>query len=101
MIAVVGSLDLGLDLVVPVPRHPVPGGTVLARHPGGKGAHQAVAAARLGGETASVGLLGDDEAAGVIPAAVRPVDTAADGDSSRGAPAVALAEGRTPGQPAR
>ncbi|MGW3314626.1 hypothetical protein [Streptomyces fungicidicus] len=94
--AVVGSLDP--DLVVPVPRHPVTGGTVLARHPGGKGAHQAVAAARLGGDVA---LVGDDDAAGVTPDAVRPVDTAADGGSFHGALAVAPAEGRTLGQSAR
>lgn len=73
MIAVVGSLNL--DLVAPVPRHPVPGETVLggdiAQHPGGKGANQAVAAARLGGETAFVGRVGDDDAAEVMLDAAR------------------------------
>jgi ribokinase len=61
-IAVVGSINL--DLVVPVPRHPVPGETVLggelAEHPGGKGANQAVAAARLGAQVAMVGRVGAD-----------------------------------------
>lgn len=65
MIAVVGSLNL--DLVTPVPGHPVPGETVLggdiAQHPGGKGANQAVAAARLGGDVAFVGRVGADGAA--------------------------------------
>ncbi|WP_112467326.1 ribokinase [Streptomyces triticisoli] len=73
MIAVVGSLNL--DLVTPVPRHPVPGETVLggdiAEHPGGKGANQAVAAARLGGQVAMIGRVGEDDAADVMAAAVR------------------------------
>ena len=73
MIAVVGSLNL--DLVAPVPRHPVPGETVLggdiAQHPGGKGANQAVAAARLGAPVAFVGRVGDDEAGRVMAEAVR------------------------------
>ncbi|MHC3450234.1 ribokinase [Streptomyces prasinus] len=73
MIAVVGSLNL--DLVAPVPQHPVPGETVLggdiAQHPGGKGANQAVAAARLGGNVAFVGRVGEDDAAHVMLDAVR------------------------------
>ncbi|KPC96395.1 ribokinase [Streptomyces sp. NRRL F-6602] len=73
MIAVVGSLNL--DLVTSVPHHPVPGETVLggdiAQHPGGKGANQAVAAARLGGEVAFVGRVGDDDAAEVMLRAAR------------------------------
>jgi ribokinase len=72
VIAVVGSLNL--DLVAPVPHHPVPGETVLGRdiaeHPGGKGANQAVAAARLGGRVALVGRVGTDDAAGVMRDAV-------------------------------
>lgn len=63
-VVVVGSLNL--DLVVRVQRHPVPGETVLggdaSRHPGGKGANQAVAAARLGRRVAMVGCVGDDDA---------------------------------------
>jgi ribokinase len=62
MIAVVGSINL--DLVVPVPHHPVPGETVLggalAEYPGGKGANQAVAAARLGAAVSMVGMVGAD-----------------------------------------
>ncbi|WP_141584570.1 ribokinase [Actinomadura sp. WMMA1423] len=61
-VVVVGSLNA--DLVVDVERRPAPGETVLgsdlATHPGGKGANQAVAAARLGGRAAIVGRVGDD-----------------------------------------
>ncbi|MGQ0719832.1 MAG: PfkB family carbohydrate kinase [Pseudonocardiales bacterium] len=49
-VTVVGSVNL--DLVAAVPRLPDPGETLtatgLARHPGGKGANQALAARRLG-----------------------------------------------------
>jgi ribokinase len=62
VIAVVGSINL--DLVVAVERHPAPGETVVGgdcrQLPGGKGANQAVAAARLGGEVAMVGRVGAD-----------------------------------------
>jgi ribokinase len=64
MITVVGSLNQ--DIVVRVPRHPHPGETVLGSGhfvaAGGKGANQAVAAARLGQSVAMVGRVGDDEA---------------------------------------
>ncbi|ROQ59899.1 ribokinase [Streptomyces sp. 840.1] len=59
---VVGSANA--DLVVGVERRPAPGETVLgsdlAVHPGGKGANQAVAAARLGARTALLARVGDD-----------------------------------------
>lgn len=62
-VAVVGSVNV--DLVVRVPRLPGPGETVLGgdlrRFPGGKGANQAVAAARLGGAVSLVARVGDDE----------------------------------------
>ena len=62
-IVVVGSLNV--DLVVRVPRFPAPGETVVgtgfAVFPGGKGANQAVAAARLGGDVHMVGRVGDDD----------------------------------------
>ena len=62
MIAVVGSINL--DLLVAVERHPAPGETVVGgdcrQFPGGKGANQAVAAARLGGTVAMVGRVGAD-----------------------------------------
>jgi len=62
VIVVFGSLNM--DLIVPVPRLPGPGETVLspshATAPGGKGANQAVAAARAGGEVVMVGCVGRD-----------------------------------------
>lgn len=61
-IIVVGSANM--DLVTRVPRCPRPGETLLgsgfATVPGGKGANQAVAAARLGAETCFVGCVGED-----------------------------------------
>jgi ribokinase len=61
-IVVVGSVNL--DLVVRVARLPEPGETVgggtFARVPGGKGANQAVACARLGAEVTMVGAVGRD-----------------------------------------
>jgi ribokinase len=68
-IVVLGSLNL--DLVVTVPHLPHPGQTVLgdglASYPGGKGANQAVAAARLGGQVAMIGRVGNDSfGAGLI-----------------------------------
>ncbi len=61
-IAVVGSINI--DLVVEVPRMPTPGETLRGRnvalYPGGKGANQAVAAARLGADVALYGKVGDD-----------------------------------------
>lgn len=63
-VVVVGSLNR--DLTVITTRHPVPGETVLGtRHywdNGGKGANQAVAAARLGAHVAMLGMVGDDAA---------------------------------------
>jgi ribokinase len=64
VIALVGSINL--DVVVGVERHPVPGETVVGggrqELPGGKGANQAVAAARLGATVAFVGRVGADDA---------------------------------------
>jgi ribokinase len=61
-VLVVGSVNI--DLVVSVDHLPRPGETVIggrfARHHGGKGANQAVAAARLGASTAFIGAVGDD-----------------------------------------
>ena len=62
-ITVVGSINL--DLVARVERLPRPGETVtdadFARVPGGKGANQAVAAARLGAQVSLFGCVGGDE----------------------------------------
>jgi ribokinase len=61
-VVVVGSLNM--DLVMRVPRVPV-GGETLNGHefrtlPGGKGANQAVACARLGAQVCMIGQVGDD-----------------------------------------
>jgi ribokinase len=62
-LTVVGSINL--DLVAHAERLPRPGETVtgasFARIPGGKGANQAVAAARLGATVTLVGCIGADE----------------------------------------
>ena len=59
-IIVVGSLNM--DFVVSVEQLPAPGETVLGRNfqmiPGGKGANQAVAAAKLGGNSVAVRMVG-------------------------------------------
>ena len=59
-ILVVGSVNV--DLVLGVPRHPEPGETITGtgsrRSPGGKGANQACAAARLGGDVRFAGRTG-------------------------------------------
>ena len=71
-VVVVGSANV--DLVLPVQRIPRPGETVLAsgltRGPGGKGANQAVAAARAGASTAFVASLGADESGELLRAAL-------------------------------
>lgn len=62
-VCVVGSINM--DLVVRSPRLPGPGETLLggpfSTSPGGKGANQAVAAARMGAAVSFVGRIGDDE----------------------------------------
>ena len=61
-ILVVGSINM--DLVVRTPRMPQPGETVLGSQfmasPGGKGANQAVAVARLGARCKLIGRVGQD-----------------------------------------
>jgi len=61
-IVVVGSINM--DLVANAAHIPAAGETILGNdfltHPGGKGANQAVAAARLGASVAMVGQLGSD-----------------------------------------
>jgi ribokinase len=63
-VTVLGSLNT--DISLPVPHLPAPGETVLAVAAatfgaGGKGANQAVAAARLGATVRMAGCLGDDD----------------------------------------
>ncbi len=68
MIVVVGSVNL--DLVATVDRLPQPGETVPARSftsvHGGKGANQAVAASRLGGDVALIAAVGSDGGSGEL-----------------------------------
>ncbi|WP_412078286.1 ribokinase [Streptomyces xanthophaeus] len=87
-IAVLGSTNM--DLVAYVPKAPRLGETVTGRAfrtvPGGKGANQAVAAARCGGEVVMIGAVGADDlgvrlrsalaSAGVDTAALRTVEGA-------------------------
>ncbi|MDB5421915.1 MAG: ribokinase [Brevundimonas sp.] len=65
-VTVVGSINL--DFVASAPSLPEAGETVtgatLARHPGGKGANQALAAEKLGAEVCLIGRVGDDGMAG-------------------------------------
>ena len=67
-IAVLGSANI--DLVCRVPHLPKPGETVrassVARYRGGKGANQAVAAARLGADVRFYGMVGQDSLGDVL-----------------------------------
>ncbi len=67
-ILVVGSVNM--DLVVRAPHMPAPGETVLGRGfatcEGGKGANQAVAAAKLGGSARIIARVGDDAFGGQL-----------------------------------
>jgi ribokinase len=67
MIVVFGSINV--DLIVPVPRLPQAGETVLggdyALLPGGKGANQALAARRAGAKVVLAGAVGADSCAGI------------------------------------
>ena len=62
-ITVIGSLNM--DLIAVAPRLPVAGetliGTKYLTEPGGKGANQAYAAAKLGGDVAMLGRVGTDD----------------------------------------
>lgn len=75
-VVVVGSIHR--DLVLEVGHHPADGETILAvaatHVGGGKGANQAVAAARLGARVTLIGRIGDDPDGGAVRA-----DLAADG----------------------
>jgi ribokinase len=79
-IAVVGSINM--DVVNRVERHPLPGETVsgleTAYIPGGKGANQAVAAARAGAQVLMIGAVGQDPFGGPLVEALGKagVDTA-------------------------
>jgi ribokinase len=109
-VVVVGSVNA--DLVVSVQELPKAGETVMggtfARHGGGKGANQAVAAARLGARVAIVGAVGADDlgdealralaAEGIDVAAVARLDGVATGVAAivvdeRGENQIAVASG--------
>ena len=109
-VVVVGSINA--DLVVSVERLPRAGETVtggrFARHGGGKGANQAVAAARAGAQVAMVAAVGADDlgeealreltAEGIDVAAVARLDDAATGVAAivvdeRGENLIAVASG--------
>ncbi len=96
-ICVVGSVNL--DIVVAVDHHPVPGETVLggdrAELHGGKGANQAVAAARCGPSVALVGRVGDDDTgarlrAGLVVAGVDVTWLTVDPDAPSGVALIAV-----------
>ncbi len=90
-VLVIGSINM--DLVARVPAIPRPGETLTGRSltfiPGGKGANQAVAAARLGAQVSMAGRLGDDafsatlrhglEATGIDTAAILSTPNTASG----------------------
>src|SRR5271165_4747120 len=87
-VTVLGSLNM--DISVTVPRLPGPGTTVVGSaarfSPGGKGANQAVAAARLGADVRMVGCVGDDDFGRHLLAALR--DENVDADDVRTVPGV-------------
>ena len=72
-VTIVGSVNI--DLILWVERLPGPGTTVTGgtfeRQPGGKGANQAVAAARAGARVRFVGAIGDDDIGRSARAALR------------------------------
>ena len=80
-VLVVGSANM--DMVVACDDFPRPGETVLAtdfsRFPGGKGANQAVACARLGGRTVFLGKMGDDPFRGDLAATLEAAGVSLDG----------------------
>ena len=80
-VCVVGSVNA--DLTFTVDGLPLPGETVLASAlaswPGGKGANQAVAAARAGAEVQFVGAVGTDPAADALLAHLTANDVGTDG----------------------
>src|SRR5690606_5379621 len=80
-IVVVGSINV--DLTAHTRRHPRPGetlhGTGGQMLPGGKGANQAVAAARMGGDVRMIGAVGTDAQAQVGLAGLRAAGVDLDG----------------------
>ena len=91
-IDVVGSINL--DLVARVERLPRPGETLTGasfdRYPGGKGANQAVAAARLGAEVRMVGSVGGDPYADEALAGLREANVTLDLETTEAPTGIAL-----------
>ncbi|WP_250472314.1 ribokinase [Caballeronia sp. GAFFF1] len=93
-VVVVGSLNM--DLVARAPRLPKPGetlaGSAFAQAPGGKGANQAVAAARLGAQVAMIGCVGSDANGATLRAGLEAegIDCAALATSAQAPTGVAL-----------
>jgi ribokinase len=96
-ITVVGSINL--DFVASAPSLPRAGETVtgatLARHPGGKGANQALAARRLGADVSLIGRVGNDAMAGeatalLVAGGVDLSAVAADADAPTGVALIAV-----------
>lgn len=99
-IVVVGSINM--DLVTLSPRFPAPGETLLGERfltvPGGKGANQAVAAARLGAEVALIGAVGHDAFAeqllrGLVAEGIDLTHVAQRDDVGSGTASITVAEG--------
>jgi len=99
-ITVVGSVNL--DFVATARHLPAPGETVtgatLARHPGGKGANQALAARRLGADVSLVGRVGADSLADEALALLQAEDVdlsqcAVDSGAPTGVALIAVAAG--------
>jgi ribokinase len=101
-ILVVGSANA--DLMIATPKLPKPGETVRGHDflvaPGGKGANQATAAARLGGDVSFIGSIGDDDFGRSIRASLvdSGVDTAYLGMRPSSATGVALILSETSGE---
>lgn len=80
-IVVVGSLNM--DAVVETPRMPLIGetisGTNVSHIPGGKGANQAYAIGKLGGDVAMIGAIGEDEEGNILKANLKSVDVNVEG----------------------
>jgi ribokinase len=96
-ILVVGSINM--DLVVRVPHSPRPGETVLGgdfeTFPGGKGANQAVAAARMDGDVTMVGRVGidafgDSLIQGLLDNQIKTTHVIKDPDTSTGVAMIAV-----------
>lgn len=92
-IVVVGSINL--DLVATAAHIPAAGETVLGRgfqmHPGGKGANQAVAVARLGYPVKMIGMIGSDTLGDQLWNNLQNADVGLEGvQRSRGASGVAM-----------